>query len=86
VLWLDAPLGADLDGWGEFTCATGEFGHVFVHAAHQPEFVAAQRYQLGWKQTVLCQRLPGWHPSRDMTLFALPDLPIGNGGGGREGR
>jgi hypothetical protein len=75
VLWLDAPLGADLDGWGEFTCATGEFGHVFVHAAHQPEFVVAQRYQPGWQQSVVCGRLPAWHPAWALTMYGLPDSP-----------
>src|ERR1035441_9898055 len=80
VLWLDPPLGADLDGCGEFTCATGEFGHVFSTAAHQPEYVIAQRYQPGWKQSVACQRLPAWHPAWALTVFGLPDAPIGDGG------
>ncbi len=82
VLWLDPPLGADLDGWVRFISSAGEFGHVFSKAVRQPNYVAAQRYQPGWRQTVLCQRLPAWHPSWDLTVFALPDVPMGADGDG----
>ncbi len=75
VLWLDAPLGADLDGWAQFISPSGEFGRVFSTAAHQPEYVVAQRYQPGWQQSVVYQRLPAWHPAWALTVFGLPDSP-----------
>jgi hypothetical protein len=77
VLWLDCPLGADLDGWPEFISPGGLFGHVFTRATQQPKYVVAQRYQAGWKQSVECQRLPAWHPAWELTLFALPEVPMG---------
>ena len=82
VLWLDCPLSADLDGWARFISPSGEFGRVFSTVAHQPEHVVAQRYQPGWHQTVLCQRLPAWHPSWTLTLFALPGQQVGADGDG----
>ena len=75
ILWLDPPLGADLDGWAEFISPGGEFGRVFTTAAHQPDYVVAQRYQPGWQQTVLCQRLPGWHSAWSLRVYGLPGAP-----------
>jgi hypothetical protein len=82
VLWLDCPLGVDSGRWAKFISPSGEFGHVFSNAARQPKYVAAQRRQPGWHQTVLYQRLPAWHPSWDLTLFALPDVPLDADGDG----
>ena len=75
VLWLDCPLGADVDGWAKFVSPGGEFGRVFGAAAHQPQYVVAQQYQQGWQQSVLYQRLSAWHPAWALTVYGLPDSP-----------
>jgi len=77
ILWLDAAMGADQDKWQQFISPTGQFGSVFSRAARQPRYVAALRHELGWKQTVACRQVQGWHHACDLTLFALPDAPMG---------
>ena len=72
TLWLDCPLGADLDGWAEFISPGGEFGRVFTTAAHQPDYVVAQRRHPGWRHNVVCGRLPTWHPAWSLSLFGVP--------------
>jgi hypothetical protein len=80
VLWLDCPLGADLDGWAKFISPGGEFGSVLSKAAHQPDYVVAQRYQPGWQQSAERQRLPAWHPAWALTVFGLPKAPFNQRG------
>ena len=47
VLWLDGPLGANLDDWAQVISTGGQFGCMFTRAAQQPQYVVAQRYQPG---------------------------------------
>ncbi|MCX6923487.1 MAG: hypothetical protein NT154_09810 [Verrucomicrobia bacterium] len=75
VLWLDCPLGADVDRWAQFISPSGEFGQVFCKATRQPEYVVAQRQLPGWKQTIPYQRLSAWHRAWALAVYGLPDSP-----------
>jgi hypothetical protein len=75
ILWLECPLGVDMDRWAEFVSPAGEFGAVFSTAVHQPKYIVAQRSQPGWQQTVPYKQFKAWHPAWDLTMFKLPDVP-----------
>jgi hypothetical protein len=72
VLWLECPLGADVDRWEDFISPGGEFGRVFTKSACQPLCVAAERCQLGWAQSVPRGQLPTNLPPWKLTLFGVP--------------
>jgi len=72
ILWLECPLGADLDRWEEFISPDGEFGRVFTRSACQPKYVAAERCQPGWAQRMPCGQLPTNLPPWKLTLFGVP--------------